>query len=168
MTPDVAVARLAELISARSEFTEEELYTAMANAGIPLQVADRAYKFTQIAWGRVFLEGMGIKFAPNYFCFDGDGEVLESGLLSEQPYYIAAMDLAKRHPPVWTPNFAVMSSDVGAVNSALKDGSKPENLVTAPPGLFMENPTAAGIDRARQVMTESLSTIRKKPWWQFW
>ena len=42
---------LADAIAAGGEFTEDELYAAMSRAGLPDDVADHAYKFTQIAWG---------------------------------------------------------------------------------------------------------------------
>ena len=181
MSPEAAVACLVEIIAGRTEFTEEDLYAALTSSGVPEPVADRAYKFTQIAWGRVFLVGFGIKFAPDYLCFNSAGEVIESGLLAEQPYFLAAMAAAKLHPPpAGLPRFAQMSADVSAVNSALNSGSKPENLVTWPPALFMELPTQVGIDKARQFLAKRASTGKsgragatgaapqKKPWWRWW
>ena len=181
MSPEAAVACLAEILAARAELTEDELYAAMASAGVPEPVADRAYKFTQIAWGRVLLDGLGVKFAPDYLCFDGAGEIIESGLLAEQPYFVAAMAAARqRPPPAGLPRFAQMSADVSAVNSALNAGSRPEDLVTGPPALFMELPTQAGIDKARQLLAKQAAPGKaggagatgaapdKKPWWRFW
>ena len=40
-----------EIVAPRAEFSEDDVYAAMAAAGIPAAVADRAYKFTQTAWG---------------------------------------------------------------------------------------------------------------------
>lgn len=169
MTPEAAVACLVDILASRAEFTEDELYAAMADAGVPEPVADRAYKFTQIAWGRVFLDGLGVKFAPDFLCFNGRGEIIESGLLAEQSYFVAAMTAANRHPPpAGMPQFALMSSDVSAVNSALKAGSKPENLVTGPSALFMEPPTQAGIEKAQRLLSERMAAPAKKPWWRFW
>lgn len=180
MTPEAAVACLVDTLATRAEFTEDEVYTAMADAGIPAPVADRAYKFTQIAWGRVFLDGLGINFAPDYLCFNAAGEVIETGQLVEQPFFMAAMAAARRRPqPVGLPRFAQMSADVNAVNSALNNGSKPEDLVTGPSTLFMEAPTPAGLDRARRLLSERTSAASpssgsdmreptKKPWWRLW
>lgn len=157
MTPETAVARLAEIIAARAEFTEDEIYAAMAEVGLSGPIADRAYKFTQIAWGRVFLDGLGIQFSPDYLCFSGAGDVIESGLLSNEPYFTAAMNLADRYgrSPGF-PRFALMSSDVSAVNSACKAGSKPERLITAPAAMFLEPATPDGLDRARTVLRQRL------------
>jgi hypothetical protein len=182
VTPDAAVARLAEIIAARGEFSEDDIYAAMAEAGIPDAVADRAYKFIQIAWGRVFLDGLGVRFSSDYLCFNGAGEVVESGLLAEEPYFVAAMSLAQQYARFpGFPRFALMSADVNAVNSALKAGSKPENLVMAPAALFLEAATPEGIDKARQFLagrttspSEAGSSERRelrpanKPWWRFW
>lgn len=168
MTPETAVARLAELVGAQAELSEDALYAAMAAAGLPGPVADRAYKFTQIAWGRAFLDGLGVSFSPDYLCFNGAGEVIESGRLAEQPYFEAAMAVLRQSPPANWPHFAVMSAEVNTVNSALKSGSKASNLALAPQGLFMEAPTPAGMDKARRVLTERLAPRKKKSWWRFW
>jgi hypothetical protein len=59
LTPDAAVACLAEIVAQRATFEEEDIYEAMRKVGVPDAVADRAYKFAQIAWGRAFLAGLG-------------------------------------------------------------------------------------------------------------
>jgi len=168
MTPQTAVACLVEILETRSEFTQDEVYQAMVDAGVPESVADRAFKFTQIAWGRVFLDGMGIKFSQDYLCFNGAGEVLESGQLADEPYFIAAMAAAKRlPPPAGLPRLALMSSVLRAVNDALNAGSKPEDLVTGPAALFMEPATPQGMKRAARMLSERVGA-HKKPWWRFW
>lgn len=182
MAPEAAIVSLAEIIAARSEFTEDELYVAMSAAGIPIPVADRAYKFTQTAWGRVFLDGLGVQFGADYLCFNAAGEVIESGRLADQPYFAAAVRLAPQYArsPGFR-RFVLMSADVNAVNSALHAGSKPENLVMGPAAFFLEAPTAAGMDKARRLLSEQTSAgsragrfgerepvAAKKPWWQFW
>jgi len=169
VTPEAAVARLVNILAARAEFTEEELYAALDAAGVPFPAADRAYKFTQIAWGRVFLDGLGIKFAPDYLCFNAAGEVIESGQLADQPHFAAALAAGRRHPPpAGLPRFALMSADVQAVNDALKSGSKPENLVAGPAALFLEPATPVGIERVRRLLSERVSAPAKKSWWRFW
>ena len=102
---------------------------------------------------------MGVKFSPDYTCFSATGNVVESGQLVEQPYFVAATALASRY--VGTPGFerlALMAAEVHAVNELLNRGSKPENLTTSAPVLFMELPMPAGMDRIGSA----------KPWWRFW
>lgn len=181
MTPEAAVARLAEIVSARAGFTEDDVYAALADAGVSDPVADRAYKFTQTAWGRASLDGLGVWFGTDYLCFNGAGEVIESGQLAEQPYFAAAARLAPRYAR--SPGFkafALMSADVNAVNSALHAGSKPENLAMGPAAFFLESPTPAGMAKARQLLSQRASARKrddavdsrpaagKKPWWRFW
>jgi hypothetical protein len=179
--PETAVARLAEIIAARDEFTEDDLYAALAEAGLPDAVADRAYKFTQTAWGRVFLDGLGIQFGADYLCFNGAGDVIESGRLDDEPYFAAAVRLAPEYArTLGFQRFVLMSADVNAVNGALHAGSKPENLVMGPAAFFMEAPTPAGLARARQLLADRASAGKrggagstpqaaaKKPWWRFW
>jgi hypothetical protein len=178
--PAATVARVAEMVAARAEFTEDDIYAAMTDAGIPDPVANRAYKFTQTAWGRAYLDGMGIRFGADYLCFTGAGEVIESGQLADQPYFAAAARLVPRY--AGSPGFkalVLMSADFSTVNSALQAGSKPENLVMGPAAFFMEAATPAGMAKARQVLSERVSACTrggqmsardadKKPWWRFW
>lgn len=181
MAPEEAVTRLAEIIAAHAEFTEDDIYAAMAEAGVPDPVADRAYKFTQTAWGRGFLDGMGVQFGPDYLCFNAAGEVIESGTLTDQPYYAAAVRLLPQY--VRSPGFqlfALMSADVNTVNSMLNAGSKPENIAMGPAAFFLEAPTPAGMAKAQRLLSEHVSagqrdgsstrqpTTDKKPWWRFW
>ena len=168
MTPEAAVARLFDIIAARTEFTEEEVYAAMGEAGVPEPVADRAYKFTQIACGRALLSGLGVCFSPDYTCFNAAGDAIESGRLAEQPYFAAATTVVGRY--VGTTGFermALMAAEVHAVNDLLNKGSKPENIATSAPLLFMEPPTLAGLERVRQQLSQG-GGRPKKPWWRFW
>lgn len=177
MSPEAAVALLAEILGSRSAFSEDEVYAELAKAGVPDSVADRAYKFTQTAWGRVLLADLRVPFDTEYMCFNGQGEVIESGLLADSPYFAAAMRLAPRYAE--TPGFrslALCSADASAVNNALHAGKDPSRMAMGPAGFFMEAATPAGMDRARRLLTEQASakkstsapTTAKKPWWQFW
>jgi len=182
MTPQAAVQKLAETVAQREAFTEDEVYAALAAAGVPERAADRAYKFTLFAWGRAFLAGLGIRFSPDYFCFDAHGTVVETGRLEEEPYFAAARGLVQKYER--TPGFerlALMSSDVQAVNAALEAGSRPENLVTSPAAMFLAAPTPAGMENARRALAEHEATRPEgnagaaqavsspgKPWWRFW
>ncbi len=183
LTPSEAVTRLAELIAPEAAFDVVEVYEALFMAGMTHDVADRVFKFTQIAWGRVFLDGMGINFSPDYYCFNSAGDLIEAGKLVNQPYFAAAMELAKKY--MSSPGFKQMiltNADVKAVNSALNAGSKPENLVTGPAALFIESPTPEGMEKAQQLILERAKSpdmpppeiikmpepAVRKPWWKFW
>lgn len=181
MTPDDVVARLADIVATRTVFTEDDVYDAMSRAGVRDRDADLAYKFTQTAWGRVFLDGLGVQFGTEYLCFNGAGEVVESGVLTTQPHFIAAQRLAPRYAS--SPGFmhlALMSAEVNTVNSMLNAGSKPENIETGPAAFFLGPATPAGMEEAQRLLTQRMSAgpadeqrarrhvADRKPWWRFW
>lgn len=178
MTPEETVAHLASILGARAEFSADDIYADMETAGIPAAVADRAYKFTQIAWGQAFLANLGVTFASNYFCFNSAGEVTESGLLKHEPFFCAAMEVAKQARTPGFARLAAMSADVSAVNAALHAGSRPENLVTDAPAVFLGAPTPDGISKARRFLAAwrgsqakrvpAESSSPSKPWWRLW
>jgi hypothetical protein len=162
MTPETAVARLAEIVDRVGAFSEDTVYEAMAQAGIPDALADRAYKFTQSAWARAFLGGVGVRFPPDYLCFNAEGEVIESGKLDQEACFIEAMRLVPKYAKsAGFTRLLRMSADVSTVNNALNKGSKPENLAMGPAAFFMEAPTQAGIGRARQLLADRVSAARR-------
>ena len=168
MTPEADVACLFEIIANRAEFTEDTVYAAMGEAGVPEPATDSAYKFSQIACGRLLLGGMGIRFSPDYTCLNAAGETISSGKLAEQPYFAAATLAASRY--LGSPGFnclALMAAEVHAINELLHKGSMPENIATSAPVLFMEPPTQEGLERLRQQMPQGAGRPNK-PWWRFW
>ena len=60
-----------------------------------------------------------------------------------------------------------MSADVHAVSNALNAGSKAENLVMTPAAFFMEAPTPAGMEKARQLLSQRAAsgkgTVKTSP-----
>jgi hypothetical protein len=166
VTPAEAVSRLTEIIVRRTDFSEDDIYAAMAAAGIPFPIADRAYKFTQIACGRALLHGLGIEFAATFTYFDGSGHVIEAGQLEDQPYFAAACAEIRRI--AGSPGFkrlALMAAELHAVNDLLNKGSKPENLRISPPILFSEPLTPAGAELLlRQRLSQNKSESKKRRW----
>jgi hypothetical protein len=165
------------LISAASQpdTDEDSIYESLEAAEVPFNQADRIYKFVQIAWGRAFLDGMGITFTNDYFCFNANGEVIESGQLNEEPHFAYAMNNVKQYKGTEVFNkFALSSSDVNAINDALNSGSQPEDLLTSPSFLFMEAPTDSGFEKAQIFINNHMKSlqpkieIKQKPWWKFW
>ncbi len=186
VTPADAVNCLAEIVAAREQFDEDEVYTAMEQEGVPMALAHRAYQFTQVAWGRALLARLGVQFSPEFLCFDSEGAVVESGRLADEPCFATANLLALRY--MGSPGFkqlTLMSADMHAVNNALHAGSKPENLVTGPAAVFLEAATETGIEKAQQTIHRHMESLvgqprtdtanqaaksreRTRPWWRFW
>lgn len=182
-TADSHLNYLAEILTSRPDATEDQLHQALADNGVTDALADRAIKFTQIAWGRLLLDGLKINLSPVYLCFDAEGKVIETGLLIEEPYFIAATRLGPQLLPTSAgQRLAMTSADMQTVNNALNAGSKPENLVLGPAGVFLANPTSAGLLNAQKVISQHMASSQKpdatqkeKPeaqartsGWQFW
>lgn len=158
MSPQEAVHFVARSVTENPGFSEDAIHASMVAAGVPDRDADLAYKFTQAAWGRLLLDGLGIQFAHDYHILDGAGDTIESGTLSEQPHFAAATKLGAIHAN--KPGFqrlAAMSADFHSVNAALNAGSQPENLITAPLFLFVQAPSEMGMKKAQQLLSDLLS-----------
>ena len=169
MTPQLVIHHLAEILRSLPDFGEDDLYAAMQAAGIPDKDADRAYKFTQIACGRLLLDGIVGRFSDEYFWLDGSGEIVASGRLQDEPFFAAATQLVSETPEPWIARLGSMSADVQTVNDMLQSGSEPGDLQTGPIVLFVENPTAAGMEKAHRLIAGQLKAGgQKKPWWRFW
>jgi hypothetical protein len=155
MTPAEIVAHVAEFLVANPEFSAEEFYGAMDRATIPFDLVDRAYNLMQSAWAYVFLDGRGIRLSPDYMVFDSDGNLLESGKLSDEPYFVAAIELGRKYSnSQGFKNLVLQSSELAPASKAVKTGSKPENLVLAPVAIFNGDVTEAGMRKAQQVLAE--------------
>lgn len=176
MTPEDAINRLVETLSkADASFTEDDIYSSMASAGVPTAIADRAYKFAQIACGRMLLDGIGVRFAKEFYCFDANGRIIESGEISNEPFFVAAQRVATpaRVGGQSFNRFALMAADVHAVNELLNRGSKPQDLITSPSFVFLEPPTEEGLQNAQREISIQMEQIRRdnpppRPWWKFW
>ncbi|MDP6543133.1 MAG: hypothetical protein QGH60_04025 [Phycisphaerae bacterium] len=167
-----AITHLIEAASSE-EASEASIYEALAAASIPEDQADRLYKFTQIAWSREFFDGMGIRFSEEYYCFDANGLVIESGLLDNEPHFKFAATIARQHKGSSAFEQLILnSSEFDSVNQALNAGSNPKDLVMIPSILFMESPSEAGIENVQDFIAQHLESLRanatKKPKWKFW
>ena len=170
MNPEETVSALADIFDSLSSLTEDATYERMHAIGLPDRDADRAYKFTQIACGRLLLEGIVGRFHDEYFWLNASGETVESGRIQDEPYFSAAATLLRTRSCPWAGNLGAMSADVAAINQLLKRGSKPGNLETGPSVLFLEMPTEEGMRKAGQLTLRDLrAPIRPaRAWWQFW
>ncbi|MCW3052666.1 MAG: hypothetical protein JWN14_1836 [Chthonomonadales bacterium] len=187
ITAESAVAHLAETLAANPDLTEDEAYEALTDAAVSASLADRVYKFTQIAWGRLLLGTDGIAFSNEYVGLDAEGNIRENGKLNEEPCFNAASHIDPRYISLPAcQRLALASAEVAAVNNALNAGAKLENLVMAPVFLFCESPTPAGLQNAQRVIAQHVASLQaqhtpapassespsksstKPPKWQFW
>ncbi|MCP4130839.1 MAG: hypothetical protein GY754_07640 [bacterium] len=160
MTMDELFSILAAAAS-KPETTVDEIYESLESAGIPPERVDRLIKFTQVAWGRVFLSEMGITFSNEYFCFGADGTVTESGQLDTETFFAYATTNVDRYKSSQAFKFlALTSADAHCVNDALNDGAKAEDLETAPAFLFLEEPDDAGLEKAQEFIAQQMQLLK--------
>ncbi len=184
LKPEAVVRHLTKFIAEMSDaLQQDDVYDALVYLGIPEQMARRAYVFTQVAWGRILTDEMEVKGSNEYYCFDVEGEVIEAGLLSEEPYFLEATRLARRYkstPAYYT--LATTSADVHAINDALRKGAVLKQLELAPVGVLFENATQAGQAKVQKHITDRAAAIKAinpptsdvsitkadVPRWKFW
>jgi len=157
MTPEEAVRTLAVMLRTWEDFTQEDVHQRLLHTGLSARDAELTYGMTQVAWGRAFLNGLGITFAPTYVFVGAGGREIESGRLTAQPHYQTAMAIATSEQPF--PGFlrlAMMSADVRVVNEMFNRGSNASDLMTGPPHLVL-------IDDVDDTREKS-----RKPWWRPW
>lgn len=178
MPTKVEIIELLAALSMEAATSVDETIQLLVRNGLTEKEAHRALQFIQAAWGRAALSHLGIQFSPEFLEFDKAGKVSNSGLLSDEPWFSAALENAQR---LWSSKavqaIALTSAEFNALNKALHAGSKPENLVSAPVGLFCENPLLVALERANRTIEERLrasyaagaaKASPPKPWWKFW
>lgn len=175
MTPHDSVRTLRDVLGrVKPPFGQEDIHPELLRAGLTEDGADRAFKFTQIWCGRQLLAGIGVRFSPDYFWFNGTGVVVNRGQIETEPFYRAAQEVIATDFPTGSAlsHLALSSADVHAVNELLNRGSQPSDLITSPAFLFTEMPTEAGRASAEWFMVAHMQSLRpkppKKPWWRFW
>jgi len=174
MNPEEAVRQLADLLVERPTLDLAEGCQALETCGIPRSLAVRTYHFTQLAWARVLMDGLGVGFSADYLLFDHAGDVVEAGKVDDDPSYAAAWKLAGRFRA--TPGFqhlVMTAADLKAVNSAILAGSKPANLTMAPAFISLEPLTPEGASKMNGIIEQHIEELqsqcaRKKAWWRFW
>ena len=172
MTPEEIVTALVSAAS-KSDADKDSIVAGIETAGSTFEEATTAYNFIQVAWGRCFLDGMGITFSDRYYLFNGDGDLCESGNLADREIYAHAVSVAESHKG--SAAFELMaftSAEMNSVNAALNGGSKPENLVTTPACFFLSQPTESAVEKVGRMLEEEMRrnapAAPRKPWWKFW
>jgi hypothetical protein len=136
---------------------------ALKSAGIPSQTAVRLVEFMPLAFGRVFMDGMGITFEENYIRLNRKTKQEKRGKLADEKFYTESLSFARQivGQQTYSKAFqavALRSAEVNAVNNALNNGSKPENLVLSSPVFLWEEENQNDVSESKQ----------SKSWWRFW
>lgn len=144
------------------------LYESLDKSNIPQKLIDRLLEFMPLAYGRVFLDGMGVKFEDYYVRYNPETKQEMRENLADNIVFKECLESAKNivvtKSEVFT-TVALRSAEVSVVNDALKAGSNPVDLVLAPPYLQWLDETSSD-----KYISKNTSENNKNPksWWKFW
>jgi hypothetical protein len=142
--------------------TWKTLGEALKEAGIPASVSNRLLEFMPLAFARAFVDGLGIEFGEYYIRFDPKTNKKVSKRLADEPVftesfsYASSLIAGKQAGDEFTA-VVFRSSEFVAMNKAMNDGSRPEDLVSSPPVLLWDGET-----------DEQAKPASSKPKWKFW
>jgi hypothetical protein len=157
MTANELARRSIPVFANNANASFDELRSALSGAGMSNDEAGAVLEFVPLAFGRAFLDGMGIEFADYYIRLDDKGKERQRKKLVSEALYFEAVMLA---PQVMLTNgqeaftaVAIRSAEVQAINNALNQGVDPNGLVASPPVMMWGGGDSGG---------------DAKPWWKFW
>jgi hypothetical protein len=158
-----AVELAVPVFHAHKNSTWKTLGDALQEAGIPKAISNRLLEFMPLAFARVFLDGLGIEFGEYYIRFDSKTNRKISKKLVDEPVYresfaFASSLLAEQKAGDELISIVSRSSEFVAMNKAMNDGSRPEDLISSPPVLLWDEETENQIDAAGQTKSK----------WKFW
>ena len=128
------------LIPEQGDWDDETILRQLTARGHDTEAACYIMGLVPIFVGRHFMRDLGVQFSDSMIVFRSDGGCAASLRLSEHPAYIAVVNRAQKilqHRNVSA--IAMCGSELDAVNQALNDGSKPENLRLSSVALILGN-----------------------------
>jgi hypothetical protein len=142
-------------------------YQELVVANVAPPVAERLIAFVPLAFAELLLPEAGHPREYQLMCGNEPGPTRQ---LRDEPAYAAAKELGTRliRDPGPSGGFralAVRSATFAAANSALKNGSRLEDLVFTNPIVLLGRFSAPG---AEQGSAETPETEPRKPWWKVW
>lgn len=136
---------------------DKAIAAALKQAGAdPVTIAD-LIAFIPLGFSRALLDESGVTFQPNYTVMNPETNEEASLPLAGEPAFAEAYALARRwreanmNGDLFT-TIVTRSAEFRAINDALNNGSKLENLVASEPVILNSNWRPAG----------------RKPWWKLW
>ena len=157
MEVEQAVKQAISTFVENSGADDVEIVKILADSGFnDVEACELAF-FVPLALGRALLDGFGPKFSDEFVYVDEKGRPVSRGTLDDEPVFVATMQAARLNSDKEVIKVVgPRSSEVHAINAALKDGSKPEDLVLNP--VAMSHPD----------VFRRMRTAPAPKWWQFW
>jgi hypothetical protein len=159
-----AVMACVELIVAAPDSELDEIMVALEKRGISHELAGRLCAFVPMAFARAILSEAGASLPAGYEIRDEESGRSWRGLLSQEPVYNAAQEVAGRlgtlHADVW--RVAAYSPEMILARNLVEPGQGFDKIVLVEAVMY-------GIPIPPERMRESEAPPQKrKSWWKFW
>lgn len=156
-----AVQRAIDVYVANPKCGFDVLHTALTQAGLSADLAQRVNEFLPLPFGRAIFRDNDVQFQPYYVRVDDQGRERFRGLLLDEPVYREALAAVPAVTAQGKDAFFVIqgrSSEFSAINQALHGGSQLGSLAALPPAMLWE-----------EGMPETTPPLAAKPksWWPF-
>ncbi|CAN5178484.1 hypothetical protein BH20ACI1_BH20ACI1_32270 [soil metagenome] len=140
---------------------------AIKNSDIPLPLGEKILEFMPLAFGRAFMNDLGVGFKDEYVRYifdDGKTVVKQRRKLKNEPVFVESLKIAseiisKRSAGKDFQSVAFTSAEFRTVNEMMNKGSEPQNLVLTEPYLQWREELAD---------EKILDSEQEKNWWKFW
>lgn len=177
---DDAIMDYVESLQEDANLDPTDVSDVLVNKGYHEDLVYWLDHFIPLAFGRIMLMDIGIRFPDTYFLAHEGGRLSGSLELIRNPAF------ARAHAMGWHfrasadyhnafERAAVSSAEFNALNNALHKGSKPEELTAQPPLIPDISVNQEDYWRAMELYLaqyqskqEMVRPTKKKAWWQFW
>lgn len=129
-----------EIFRAHPDADADEILQLITDSGLEQPLAIQLLLFVPLAYGRVMLSDKDILFPSTYLCLGKPAK----RRLDALPLWAEALEYAKQDREPFFP-IAGRSSEVRAVNDAMRDGEKLEDLIFTPPGFLWPIESVPGL-----------------------
>lgn len=136
-----AVNKAIAAFHTRRESDEHEIVEMLVASGIEKPLAAKLVEFVPLAFFRAMMEESGVQFADYFLRLGPEGKPADERKLNQEPVYMEALKMALAEAKAGRGGedylaVARRSAEFQAINNALHDGAKLEDLVCAPPVLL--------------------------------
>jgi len=157
----VSVSQAVGLIAEMKDAEDEAIRERLRALGASVAQADRLVAFIPMAFGRVLLRSMPIRFSDTVVIADAAGKPRRESRLDEEAVFVEARRLAEAAVTEGTLGqeafsaVALRSAEVDVVNQGLNAGAQPEDMKFTAAIAFVDE-------------EEEVAPGRRRPWWKLW
>jgi hypothetical protein len=176
----VDVSRAIALIARMADSDDDAIVDALVSLGASNPRANRLVAFIPMAFVRVLLRSMPIRFPETARLYDPDTDSVLPGelRLSDEPIFVEASRLAEEaltHGTLTRAGFeavAFRSAEAHVINQLLKSGSEPRDVSLTPAHIVLFGDEAGDVQHVPEAPAAASphpgTPASRKPWWKFW